>query len=469
MIMTANESLSLSLCFKDLVQRDLSHVFQDFIPVDMIEQRAREVMQGSRERIFTAPNTILTMLLSAVNEDKSLQHGLNLFKVIFESQCKRAIEEEQIRLEAEKARDAHVSRRAGRPKQYKSKLPKCYRQPLSDSTAGYATARENVDKSIFEDVYHYSTDFGDLDQESWYGMKTFICDGTYLQLQDTKDIRTQYTVKGQEESYPQALLQVMLRQGSGQISQFALGNRQQSELLLTIPMIRELEENSLLLADDLYNTYYHFCLTKQQKCHIIVPGKRSRNYKVVRDISDNDQIVEVSKTVRPDYVSKEEWKSLPDKILLRRIEYTYPTKSGLESAILYTTIVDEKITSAEIVAKYTMRWDIEICIREIKTLMDINVLRSKSRDMLYKELLISLTAYNMVRKVIAKSADKVGFSPQEDIFQKCNPLGRNILLDKKGRVFFKWSPGRYGYTNGANQQTSNPASKGEKTTLSEKN
>ena len=71
-------------------------------------------------------------------------------------------------------------------------------------------------------------------------------------------------------------------------------------------MIKKLEENSLLFADDLYDTYYHFCLTKQQKFHIIVSGKRSRNNKVVSDISDNDQIVEASKTVCPYYVSKEE-------------------------------------------------------------------------------------------------------------------------------------------------------------------
>ena len=46
--------------------------------------------------------------------------------------------------------------------------------------------------------------------------------------------------------------------------------------------------------------------------------------------------------------------------------------------------------------------------------MDINVLRSKSREMLFKELLIALTAYNLVRKIIAKAAEKGGFSPQKD-------------------------------------------------------
>ena len=468
--MTANESLNLSLCFKELVKTDLSHVFQEDIPVDIIEQQANKVMPKCRERIFTPVNIILSMVLSAIQEDKSLQQGLNLFKLVYESKCKEILRIEKEQLEEEKSRDTQNPVKSGRPKQYKSKLPKSYQQSLSNSTAGYATARKKLDTSIIESVYEYSADFGMLDTESWYGMKTFICDGTYLQLQDTEDIKGQYAAtKGHEDSYPQALLEVMIRQGTGQISQFALGSRLVSELFLIIRMIKNLEKDSLLLADDLYNTYYHFCLVLSQQCHIIVPGKRERDYKVIRNINENDQIVEISKTSCPDYVSKEEWKNLPKAILLRRITYNFPTKNGLEPAVLFTTILDKKIKTSDIITKYAMRWDIEISIREIKTLMDINVLRSKSRDMLFKELLIALIAYNMVRKVIAKSADKVGFPPQEDIFQKYSPFGRTVLLDKKGRVFFKWSPGRYGYANVSNQQATASSSKRKETALLEKN
>ena len=294
-------------------------------------------------------------------------------------------------------------------------------------------------------------------------------------MQDTEDIKSEYVVKNQENSYPQALLQAIIRQGSGQVSQFRIASRQTSELALVIPMLKNLEKGSLLLADDLYNSYLHFCLILMQGCHIIVPGKRKKRYGVIRQISEKDQIVEVCKTNRPAYVTKEQWKKMPDKILLRRIEYTYPTKNGLETAILYTTILDERITSAEITLKYSMRWHIEICIREVKTIMDINVLRSKTKEMLFKELLIALTAYNLVRKVIAKAAGKGGFSPQKDtctvyevrgIFPKFNSIGNTVFLDKRGRVLFKKSPGRYrvlrtqykyGRTDGTNKKTSNPA------------
>jgi len=457
--MKANESLLLSLRFKEMLSSDLSHAFVKILPSGMIEEKAMLLKPKSRNCVFTPTNVILTMLLTAIQEDKSLQSGLNMFKAVFESNSHLIFKEEANHLNAEKIKDSQLPVKSGRPKTYKSRLPKSYRNPLSENTAGYSTARKNLDVSIFEDVFKYSADFGDLDQERWHGMLTYVGDGTYLQLQDTEDIKSQFTVNNQEDSSPQALLQVLIRQGTGQVSQFALGSRNVSELFLVIPMIRNMEENSLLLADDLYNSYYHFCLVLAQKCHIIVPGKRERNYTIVRQINANDQIVEISKTNRPDYVSLEEWKNLPKSILMRRITYTYPTKNGEEEAVLYTTLLDENIKDTEIIVKYAMRWDIEISIRETKTLMDINVLRSKSREMMAKELLIALTAYNMVRKVIAESADTVGFPPQDNIFQKFSPFGRPVLLDKRGRVFYKWSPGRLGYANGKNKQPTDSPSK----------
>jgi IS4 transposase len=467
--MTANESRNLSLQIKDLLQKDLSHLFHSGIPFDLIEQQARALNPDSRDRIFTPCNVILTMLLSATKVDKSLQEALNTFKTVFEHNSQKVLEAETAQLRQEKINDGLIKRTSGRPKKYRSRIPKSHLNTLSDSTSGYSTARKRLETELVQTVFEHSTDFGNLDNESWHGMTTYITDGTYLQLQDTEDIKSEYVVKNREDSYPQALLQVLIRQGSGQISQFSLSSRQTSELALVVPMIKKLGKNSLLLADDLYNSYYHFGLTLSRECHIIVPGKRHRNYNVIQKISENDLIVEISKTKCPDYVCKDEWDALPDTIKLRRITYNYPTKKGVESAVLYTTLLDAKIPAADIVAKYTMRWDIEISIREIKTIMDINVLRSKSREMLFKELLTALTAYNLIRKIIAKAADKVGISPQKGILQECNPFGGTVFLDKRGRVLFKKSPGRYGYPDGANKQTSDTAPKRENATLSKKN
>ena len=469
--MKDNESLHVSARFKELVKTDLSHAFYESLPASVIEDAARDAAKTKqhRERVFTPANTVFTMLLGAVQEDKSLQNGLNLFKNVFEARGRDALREEEARLAAEKANAAPLPKKAGRPKTYKPRLPKSMQKPVSSNTAAYSKARTGLDMRVAHAVFAHSAEFGPLEKESWHGMATHITDGTFLQLQDTPDIKRHYVVKGQENSYPQALLQVMIRQGTGQVKRFAIGSRQESELALVLPMIACLKEGDLLLGDDLYNSYYHFSQVLARNAHLIVPGKRDRNFTVLDGTDPNDQTVELARTNRPDYVEKKDWQLTPKTLQLRRITYTYPTKNGMEEAVLYTTLLDRTITAAEIVTKYTHRWDIEISIREVKTLMDIGVLRSKSAEMARKEVHIALTAYNLVRKLIAQSADSGGFSPQESVFQKCVAFGRPVLLDKKGRVFFKWSPGRNGYASETNKKTSDSASKREAKTLSQEN
>jgi hypothetical protein len=345
-------------------------------------------------------------------------------------------------LEKEKHADRVNGKKIGRPKQYKSKLSKSITNEVKLQTVAYNNARQRLPKDLIHLVYDRSRNFGKMDSESWYGMRTYITDGTCLQLQDTEDIKGEYPVTKENGAYPQALLQVLIRQGGGQVWDCALGNRKISELELVIPMLDKLASGSLLLADDLYNCYYLFWLILNHNSHMIVPGKRERNYTVVKEITNKDLIVKIAKGRRPACVNKEEWDTVPESLILRRITYEYPTKNGMETAVLYTTITDESTDAVSIVQKYEKRWDMEISIREIKTLMDINVLRSKSCEMLKKELKVALTAYNMVRKIMARAADKAAFPPENNIFQKCAEAGSPAFLDRRGRVFCRVSTGR---------------------------
>jgi len=383
------------------------------------------------------------MIFTGVQEDKSLQNTVNIFNEKYETECKILEQREFELLLQSKEEDSKKKRTSGRPRKYQSKISRSKSRSLSDSTVAYTKARKRLPKELLRLIFEQTNHPCDIQEKRWHGYRTYITDGTCLQLQDTPQIREIYPPVEKNGMYPQALLQVFICQGSGQIHDSALGSRKMSELELVLPMLKNMQAEDLLLADDLYNTYYHFCQILHQKAHIIVPGKRGRNYTVEKVLSNGDEIVKINKPKqRPEYVSKEEWSNLPGQMLLRRISYQYQTKDGLETAILYTTILNEKIEKTEIILKYTTRWDIEICIRETKTLMDINVLRAKSPDVMEKELTASLIAYNFVRYLIAKSVENTDFSPQRNIFYECTPTNRTILLDKKGRVFNRWSSGR---------------------------
>ena len=198
------------------------------------------------------------MLLGCVQEDKSQQNALGLFKSVFASRSQALVREEQARLAEEKEAARWAPKKPGRPKTYASRLPKSMRKPVPANTAAYSNAHTGLDMRVARAVFAHSAQFGALEKETWHGMKTHMTDGMCLQLQDTPGIKGQYAVKGQEDSCPQALLQVMIRQGTGQVKRFAVGSRQTSEPALVLPMLAELEEGDLLLADDPYNSYFHF-------------------------------------------------------------------------------------------------------------------------------------------------------------------------------------------------------------------
>ena len=158
-----------------------------------------------------------------------------------------------------------------------------------------------------------------------------------------------------------------------------------------------------------------------------------------KEIKEDDEIVIIKKPkARPEWLPADVI-DLPEEIMLRRIQCVSPEGKPY---VLYTSVLNEKIKKDEIVNLYFSRWDIEVSIREVKTIMDINILRSKSDLMIQRELAVSLSAYNFIRRLIYNGIKDMPFSPKKDFFQELYTLNKNVLVDKKGRVYNKWSTGR---------------------------
>jgi len=449
--MTPNKSLELSYRIQNLMNGNILQTIQPIFPIDTVRNHQAQSKVRRRDRVYNTENTLLTMVITAIQDDKSLQNSVNILQDIFNSNIPKVIKYAEEMVEKEKAYDLRTKKfkKAGRPKLYKPQIAKSKTQEISSNTAAYSKARKRIDKELLKKVFNKTKDFSDLSSNNkWYGRDVFITDGTYFQMQDTEELREKYGVrKGNGDlsnSYPQGLLQGIIHQGHGYIHSYKIGNRHQTELELLLPLIEKLPKESLLLADDLYNTYAIFSLLQQRGVEIIVPGKRKRNYKVIKQISEGDEIVEIKRTARPTWLPNE--KELPEKVIMRRIEYRYSGKTY----VLYTSILDESIEKSEIIQKYFTRWDIEITIREIKTLMGINIARSKTEEMVFKEFIVAMTAYNLIRKVISQSSTRTAFPPEEDIIQKLIEINKVTLVDKKGRIYSRWSTGRIPKTNTKN-------------------
>lgn len=436
--MKSNRSLGISTSIQSLTSADVLTFLADEFPQDLPVENTPE-QSAKRNRVFTDRNTLLVMALTATQEDKSLKNSVDLFYTIHQD-YRLSLEQKNRELKARSKKEPE-KRSVGRPPKRTIDIPKSLQKDISLNTAGYSKARSRVPVELTRALFEQTRITNAQNEYShWHGLRVFMGDGTYLQLQDTKAIRERYNYKwkGKEfQGYPQALLEVFTERGTGQVYEFAITDRHTSELPLCYAMLERLPERSLLLLDDLYNCYEILAKCARLGVEIVVPGKRKRAYEVLKTLSHGDELVRIKQpNTNPNW---QETKEAAKELILRRMVFkTYKE----EEYILYTTILDERISKDEFWLLYLTRWDIEIEIREVKTIMGINILRSKTPEMLLKELTVSLASYNLIRKLIYASIKGLLFPPKEDFIFKFYTASKNLLVDKKGRVYSRWSTGR---------------------------
>jgi hypothetical protein len=455
--MTPNPSAGLSYRIQELMRRDVLQFIEPLFPVDAIHSYVSKSAMKRRDRVFNMENTFLTMVVTAIQEDKSLQNAVNIFQEVFhpsqqESLCQAAKEQQQLQ-----AACSQVTRRPGRPRLFKVKVAVSKTKPISQNTGAYSRARDRVEQGLINSVYAATTQAQGLDcVKPWHGRIVYNTDGTYFQMQDSPKIPDKYRAQkngnGTLQGYPQGLLQVLTQHGSGFIADYRIAARTDSELKQMAQMSESIGPKSLVLADDLYNCYAMISLCIQRGIDMIVPDKKDRNFEVIRAIAPGDDIVRINKpaVIKPLVTGQ----ILPPYLTLRRITYTDTLDTEVKHVLL-TTILDETIEKTEIVTKYSGRWDVEITIREVKTLMGMNIARTQSEDMVFKEMGVAITAYNLLRRIIAESTKETAFPPETDFFQELLTHSTLTLVDRKGRVYSRWAPGRPPHSTNKGHQAHN--------------
>lgn len=438
--MKNNRSLGISNAIQECKMGNIIGLLEKEFPVGELEQHLKGLTK--RSRVFTPLKTLLTMVLTSVQQDKTLKNSVDLYYAIHQQERRQVLGELEAKMQAQKELDqAEESGKVGRPRNYQVRLPKSLKKDISLNTAAYSKARERVPVELVQELFRASRiEQADNPYSHWHGYRVMTADGTYIQMQDTKSLRNDYQVKCKGEDgkgYPQALLEVVFERGTGQVHNFGLSNRHTSELSLLYKMIDDLAPKTLLLVDDLYSCYEILAKCKRKGIELVVPAKRKRNYEVVEILGEGDEIIKIKAPKnRSKWLEENE---TAKHLLLRRIVCKSPEGKDY---VMYTTIQDRKIGKDEIQLLYLTRWDVEIGIREVKTIMDVNILRSKTPEMAIKELTVTLATYNLIRKVIYASIKTLPFSPEEDFIQKLYTLNKDVLVDKKGRVYNRWSTGR---------------------------
>lgn len=244
------------------------------------------------------------------------------------------------------------------------------------------------------------------------GRPVKVADASSTQLADTPKNQKRYpqsSVQKKGCGFPILKFLVLFSLCSGSVLQVMFGSLHSHDLRLLRGLWEALQRGDILLGDRLFGEYTTLAaLPRWLGVDVVARIHQCRkvDFRKAQRLAKHDGLFVWTKTCQHSQVlSASEWGLLPAQIMVRIIPFTATIRGYRGRRItLVTSLLDPRLYPAqELIGLYARRWRLELCLRDLKTMMGMEQLRCKSPDMAEKELLAYLVAHNLVRCLIAEA------------------------------------------------------------------
>ena len=378
---------------------DLEQLFGPCFPPGLLAQA--DEGPGSRERVFSVCVTFWTFLWQALSPAASCRDAVR--KVI--------------------AWFAWL----GRPK-------------VKQDDSPYCQARRRLNRDTLERALRASAQAAEQRARSqwrFHGKEVMVADGTTSSAPDTKKNQRAYPQSAHQLpgcGFPLIRWVALFSLASGALLEVVLGNKHKAELTLFRKIWDRLKAGMIFLADRGFCDYVTLVALRLRGVDSVLRlhATRPHDFRKGQRLGRYDRLVSWQKPKRkPRTATRKLWASLPRQFTLRLIRYPVSVPGFRTShIILVTTLLDPvAYPAAELAGLYLRRWRVELFLRDIKTTMHMDVLTCKSPPMLYRELMMHLIAYNLVRCLMAEAAsiyevdlERISFKGSMDTLRHFTPV-----------------------------------------------
>ena len=274
-------------------------------------------------------------------------------------------------------------------------------------------------------------------QQRWRGWRVLGVDGTTLSMPDTRQNQAAYPQPRSQKpgcGFPLLKLVGVFSLASGALLGYAKGNKNRAELPLFYRLRDLFAPGDLLVGDRGFASYVVMALLERLGVACLFRLHQARPHDMRKGIrlGQKDRLVMWQRpSQKPRYLPLSLWRLVPEELAVRVLQAAVRVPGFRTKAVtLVTTLSDaQKYPAAELAALYLRRWRIELCWRNIKTSMGMEVLRCKTPAMIERELEMSLTAHNLIRCLMAQAAlahdrplDQISFKGAVDAVRQYSPL-----------------------------------------------
>jgi len=300
--------------------------------------------------------------------------------------------------------------------------------PPSSETGAYCRARHRLSEKLLARLVHQTG--VDLEaqrtaQSLWHGFRLLAADGTGISMPDTPENQAEYPQPSSQApgcGFPVLNLVVIFSLVTGALLQYALGSLHASEMVLFRALLTQLTSGDLLIADRYYGVFAVMAGLHQRGVQGVcrVAASRITDFRRGKRLGKDDHLVTWRlPTIRPRNLTDEEYAQLPQQLLLREVRGKIDVPGWrTREVILVTTLLDPvRYPRQQLLDLYALRWQCELRLRDLKVALHMDVLRTRSPEMVRKELLAHLLAYNLIRSLLWTAADQHHLDPMRLSFK----------------------------------------------------
>ena len=253
-------------------------------------------------------------------------------------------------------------------------------------------------------------------RQLWLGRKVKIVDGSTLSMPDTPGNQQSWPQPSTQKGglgFPCLKLTGIFSLASGGLEDYATGTLHQHESVLFRSLWDRLEKGDVLLGDRGFWSSAALAGLARRGIDSVLRLHQARkvHFREGRRLGQRDRLVTWHKPAqRLDAWSLEVWEALPESLSLRLIRL-YVSTPGFRTreVTLVTTLSDAKAYPADAIrALYAQRWEVELHFHQIKILLGLDILRCKSPELIEKETLMHLIAYNLIRLLMQQAVSTHG-------------------------------------------------------------
>jgi hypothetical protein len=243
------------------------------------------------------------------------------------------------------------------------------------------------------------------------GRPVKIADGSTLTAPDTSKNRKAYPpVQTPEPNFPMMRVMVLFSLLSGAIVSLLSGDLRSAELPMLNQMLSQLAPNDILMGDRGFGNFVLLALLDYLKLGVDFIGRSARQVDGrcrLKRLGQDDWLVVWKKSPNPSlWLPTPISMALPQEMTVRIVRGNCYVKGfRVRRVTLVATLLDpQRYPAREILQAYLRRWRLEMCLDDLKTTLQIEMLRSHSPEMLQKELYAHLIAHNLIRCTMAQAA-----------------------------------------------------------------